>query len=128
MLIGLIGKPSTGKSTFLKAATLANVEISPRPFTTIKPNRAPGYVKVQCIDSFFNVHCNPRFGYCINGKRFVPIDLMDVAGLIEGSYMGKGLGNEFLNDIREADALIHIIDISGSTNQRGETVESLSYD
>ena len=128
MIIGIIGKPSTGKSTFLKAATLANVEISPRPFTTIKSNRATGYVKIRCIDSFFNTQCNPRFGYCLEHNRFVPIDLMDVAGLIQDSYLGRGLGNEFLNDIREADALIHIIDISGSTNEKGEQVEPLSYD
>ncbi len=128
MLIGVIGKPSTGKSTFFKAATLANVEISPRPFTTIKPNRAVGYVKIDCVETFFKVKCNPREGYCINGKRFVSIDLLDVAGLIEGAYEGKGLGNQFLNDLSQGDALIHIIDIAGMTNERGEIVRPLSHD
>jgi len=128
MLIGIIGKPSTGKSTFLKAATLAEVEISPRPFTTIKPNRKTGFVKIDCIDKFFKVQCNPREGYCINGKRFMPVELLDVAGLIEGAYEGKGLGNQFLNDLSQGDALIHIIDIAGMTNEKGEIVEPLSHD
>src|SRR3989344_1607672 len=128
MLIGVIGKPSTGKSTFFKAATLANIEISPRPFTTIKPNRAVGYVKIDCVETFFKTKCNPREGYCINGKRFVPIDLLDVAGLIEGAYEGKGLGNQFLNDLSQGDALIHIVDIAGMTNEKGEIVKPLSHD
>ncbi len=128
MIIALSGKPSTGKSTFFKAATLANIEISSRPFTTIKSNRGTAYVKIKCVDSFFKVKCNPRFGYCIKGNRFVPIELMDIPGLIEGSHTGKGLGNEFLSDIMEADALIHIVDISGSTNTAGEPVPPLSYD
>ncbi len=128
MLIGIIGKPSCGKSTFFKAATLANVEISPRPFTTIKPNHAMGFVKIDCVESFFKVKCNPREGYCINGKRFVPVDLLDVAGLIEGAYDGKGLGNQFLNDLSQGDALIHIIDIAGMTNEKGEVVQALSHD
>tara|TARA_Y100000034_G_C6908023_1_gene422009 strand:- start:813 stop:2006 length:1194 start_codon:yes stop_codon:yes gene_type:complete len=126
MIIALIGKPSVGKSTFFKAATLADIEIAERPFTTIKSNSGIGYVKIDCADSFFKVQCNPRLGFCLNHKRFVPIDLMDIAGLVEGAHSGKGLGNEFLNDIREADALIHIIDISGSTNAQGEKVQPLT--
>ena len=128
MLISLVGKPSAGKSTFFKAATLAEVEISPRPFTTLKPNHAIGYVKVDCVDKEFNVQCNPREGYCINNKRFVPIELLDVAGLIEGSHQGHGLGFQFLDDLRKGDILIHIVDISGSTNEKGELVKPLSYD
>ncbi|MEK6936443.1 MAG: redox-regulated ATPase YchF [Nanoarchaeota archaeon] len=128
MLIGIVGKPSTGKSTFFKAATLAEVAIAPHPFTTIKPNHAIGFVKVKCIEGEFNVKCTPRFGYCLNENRFVPIDLIDVAGLIEGSHEGKGLGLSFLSDLNQADALIHIIDISGSTNEKGVNVKPLSHD
>lgn len=128
MLIGIIGKPSSGKSTFFKAATLAEVEIAPYPFTTIKPNHGSGYVKVECVERDFNVKCNPRVGYCINGNRFVPIDLLDVAGLVPGAHEGKGMGNQFLDDLNQADILIHIIDVSGSTNEKGELVEPLSYD
>jgi ribosome-binding ATPase YchF (GTP1/OBG family) len=128
MLIGLCGKPSSGKSTFFTAATSVSVERSPRPFTTIKPNHAVGYVEVECVDKEFGVQCNPRTGYCINGRRFVPVELLDVAGLVPGAHEGKGLGNKFLDDLRQADVLIHIVDASGSTNENGEKVAIGSYD
>lgn len=128
MLIGLVGKPSAGKSTFFKAATLANVEIANYPFTTIKPNHAVGYVRIDCVDKEFHKQCNPRLGYCIQHQRFVPIDLLDVAGLVPEAHLGKGKGNQFLNDLNQADVLIHIVDISGSINAHGEPVEPLSYD
>jgi len=128
MLIGVVGKPSCGKSTFFKAATLAEVEIANYPFTTIKPNHGTAYVKVECAEKFFDVKCNPRFGYCIDGERFVPVDLMDVAGLVPGAHEGKGMGNQFLDDLRQADVLIHVIDCSGSINEKGEPVEAGSYD
>lgn len=128
MLIGVVGKPSTGKSTFFKAATLAEVEIAPYPFTTIKPNSAVGYVRTTCASKFFNTFSTPREGYVLGHNRFVPIQMIDVAGLVPGAHEGKGLGNQFLTDLSQADALIHIIDISGSTNEKGENVEPLSYD
>lgn len=127
MLIGIVGKPSCGKSTFFKAQTLANVEIANYPFTTIKPNHGTGYVRVECVDKDFNTTCNPRFGYCIDSKRFVPVELLDVAGLVPGAHEGKGMGNQFLDDLNQADVLIHIIDVSGSTNEKGESVPPLSY-
>ena len=126
MLIGLVGKPSCGKSTFFKASTLADVLIAAYPFATIKPNHGIGYVKIDCIDKEFGVKCNPHKGYCVEGKRFVPIDLMDVAGLVEGASEGKGLGNEFLSDLSAADAFIHIVDISGETDSGGK--ETKGYD
>ncbi|MEM5785249.1 MAG: redox-regulated ATPase YchF [Candidatus Aenigmatarchaeota archaeon] len=128
MQIGLVGKPSSGKSTFFKALTLSDVAIAPYPFTTIKPNIGVGYVKIECIEKEFNVKCNPRYGYCINGQRFVPVEVIDVAGLVPGAHLGKGLGNQFLNDLNQADALIHIVDISGSTNEKGEPVPPFTYD
>ncbi len=128
MLIGCVGKPSAGKSTFFKAATLAEVEIANYPFTTIKPNHAVGFVRVSCADSFFKVQCNPRFGYCLDHVRFVPVDLLDVAGLVPGAHQGLGMGSQFLDDLRQAHALIHVIDISGSVNEKGEPVVPLSYD
>lgn len=128
MFIGLVGKPSSGKSTFFKAATLAEVEIANYPFVTIKPNSGIGYVKIDCIDKEFNVQCNPREGFCINNKRFVPFQLLDVAGLVPEAHKGKGKGNQFLSDLNQANALIHIVDISGSTNEKGEPVEPLAYD
>ena len=120
MIIGLVGKPSAGKSTFFKAATLAEVEIAAYPFTTIKPNRGVGYVKVDCIEKDFGVKCTPAHGFCINGNRFVPVELMDVAGLVPGASEGKGLGNQFLDDLRQADVFIHIVDISGTTDSEGK--------
>ncbi|MBN1376926.1 redox-regulated ATPase YchF [Candidatus Woesearchaeota archaeon] len=127
MLIGVVGKTNVGKSTFFKAATLANVLIGNYPFATIKPNHGIGFVKIDCVDKEFNVQCNPRKGFCIEHKRFVPVELLDVAGLVPGAHEGKGLGNQFLNDLNQADVLIHVIDASGSTNERGETVEAGSY-
>src|SRR3989338_8083999 len=114
MKIGLVGKPSSGKSTFFKASTLTDVAIAPYPFTTIAKNEGVAYVKLDCVDKEFNVKCNPRFGYCKEGKRFVPVELLDVPGLVPGAHEGKGMGNQFLDDLNQADVLIHIIDISGS--------------
>jgi ribosome-binding ATPase YchF (GTP1/OBG family) len=128
MLVGIVGKPSCGKSTFFKAATLAEVDIANYPFTTIKPNHGTGYVKVDCVCKDFGKQCNPRFGYSINGKRFVPVDMLDVAGLVPGAHTGKGMGNKFLDDLRQAHVLVHVIDVSGSVNEKGEPVEKLSYD
>lgn len=124
MLIGLVGKPSVGKSTFFKAATLAEVEIASYPFTTIKANHGVGYVKVNCLDKEFNTQCNPNHGFCINHNRFVPIDLMDVAGLVPGASEGKGLGNKFLDDLRQADVFIHVVDSSGKTDVEGKLTEN----
>ncbi len=120
MILGLVGKPSCGKSTFFKAATLAEVEIASYPFTTIKANHGVGYVKIDCIDKEFGVQCNPSHGFCIKNKRFVPVELMDVAGLVPGASEGKGLGNQFLDELRQADAFIHIVDASGTTDVEGK--------
>ncbi|MCP3684875.1 MAG: redox-regulated ATPase YchF [bacterium] len=128
MLIGVVGKANVGKSTFFKAATLAEVEIANYPFATIKPNHGVGFVKIECAEKHFNVTCNPRVGYCINGKRFVPVDMLDVAGLVPGAHEGKGMGNQFLDDLNQADALIHVVDISGSTNEKGESVGPGKHD
>jgi ribosome-binding ATPase len=128
MFIGLVGKPSSGKSTFFKAATLAEVEIGNRPFVTINPNEGTSYVKIDCVDKEFNKQCNPRLGYCLNHNRFVSFTLMDVAGLIKDAHKGAGLGNKFLDDLSGADAFIHIVDISGSTDEQGNSVKALSHD
>lgn len=99
---------------------MSDVLIANYPFATVKPNHGIGYVKTNCIENEFNVKCNPQKGYCIDGNRFVPVELMDVAGLVEGASEGKGLGNQFLDDLTSADAFIHIVDISGETDKEGK--------
>jgi len=128
MLIGIVGKPNSGKSTFFKAATMVSVEIGARPFVTIKPNRAVGFVKVKCVEKELNVKCNPHTGYCKSGNRFVPVELMDVAGLVPDAHKGEGMGSQFLSDLNQAKALVHVIDISGSTDSKGNVVETGSHD
>ncbi len=128
MIIGIVGKPSVGKSTFFRAATLAEAEIANYPFTTIKPNEGVGFVKIDCVDKEFDTQCNPRTGVCVQHKRFVPVRMIDVAGLVPGAHEGKGMGNQFLDDLRQADILVHVIDLSGSTNEKGESVPAMSYD
>jgi len=124
MMLALVGKPSVGKSTFFKAATLAEVEIASYPFTTIKANHGMGYVRIECIDKEFNTNCNPSHGFCINHHRFVPVELMDVAGLVPGASEGKGLGNQFLDDLRQADVFVHIVDVSGTLDVEGKPTEN----
>jgi hypothetical protein len=123
MEIGIVGKPNVGKSTFFKALTLADVEIKNFPFTTINANIGVGYVRVECACYSLGLKCNPQNSLCISGNRFIPVKLIDVAGLVPGAHLGKGLGNKFLDDLRRADALIHIVDISGRTNEKGGPTE-----
>jgi len=120
MQIGIVGKPNSGKSTFFKAATLADVLIAPYPFATIKPNHGMAYVKIKDLAAEFGKVSNPREGYVKDGWRFVPFELVDVAGLVPGASEGKGLGSEFLNDLSAADAFIHIVDMSGETDAKGK--------
>ncbi len=128
MLIGVVGKANVGKSTFFKALTLAEVLIANYPFATIDPNKGTSFVKIKCVDQELGVQCNPRAGYCINHWRFVPIEVMDVAGLVPGAHLGKGLGLSFLDDLRQADCLIHVVDMAGTTNERGEPIQAGTYD
>jgi len=120
MLIGLVGRPNSGKSTFFKSATLMDVLIASYPFATIKANHAMSYVKIKDLAAEFGKVSNPREGYVKQGNRFVPFELMDVAGLVEGASEGKGLGNEFLNDLSAADAFIHVVDLSGEFDGSGK--------
>src|SRR5207344_1106599 len=119
MLIGLIGKANVGKSTFFNAATELEVQTANYPFTTINSNVGMTHTRVKCVCKEFQVQDNPIHSVCIEGTRFIPIRLIDVPGLVEGAHQGKGLGNRFLDDARQADALIHVIDISGSTDFEG---------
>ena len=121
MQVGLVGKPSSGKSSFFKAATMIDVAIADYPFTTIKPNVGMGYVITDCVCKKYGVKCNPKNSVCVDGKRYVPVKLIDVAGLVPDAHLGKGLGNQFLDDLRQASCLIHIVDTSGKTNAEGKS-------
>lgn len=127
-LLGIIGKPNTGKSTFFSAATLATAEIANYPFTTIKPNRGIGYVRTPCVHPEFKVQDNPNNSLCLQGIRLVPVELIDVAGLVPGAWEGRGLGNQFLDEICRADALIHIVDASGGTDCEGKVCKLGEHD
>ena len=118
--IGLIGKTNAGKTTFFNAATLLSAPVSTYPFTTKKPNVGQAYVKTICVCREMGVKDNPRNSSCIEGARFIPVQLIDLPGLIKGSWMGKGLGTQFLSVASQADALIHIADASGSVDADGK--------
>jgi len=128
LLTGIVGKPNVGKSTFFNAATLLNVAVANYPFTTINPNIGNGYIRVKCVHEELGVKDNPVNSACIDGTRLIPVRLVDVAGLVPGASSGKGLGNKFLDDLRQADALIHVIDASGGTDEEGKSVKTGSHD
>ncbi|TKJ22574.1 MAG: redox-regulated ATPase YchF [Promethearchaeota archaeon Loki_b32] len=120
--IGIIGKPSSGKTTFLNAACLTHAKVSEIPFTTIEPNKGVAYVRSKCVCKELDVIDNPQNSICIDGTRFIPINLIDVAGLVPDAHKGKGLGNKFLNDLIKADILLHIVDITGSLDKTGKLI------
>ncbi|MHC3437138.1 redox-regulated ATPase YchF [Natrialbaceae archaeon A-gly3] len=124
--IALAGKPNAGKSTFYTAATMAEVDVANYPFTTIDANRGVSHVRTECPCLERDERCTSED--CRDGKRYVPIELLDVAGLVPGAHEGKGLGNQFLDELTNADVIVNVIDASGGTNEKGEPVDIGSHD
>lgn len=121
--IGLIGKTNTGKTTFFNSATLQSAEVSTYPFTTKTPNVGIAHAITLCVHKEFKVEDQPKNSKCIDGWRFIPIELIDLPGLIKGAWKGKGLGNQFLSVAAQSDALLHIVDASGSVDAEGRITE-----
>ncbi len=119
MLVGIVGKPNSGKTTFFNAATAGNAKVADYPFTTIEPNIGVAFATQKCVCTEFGVKDNPRNSMCIDGVRDIPVKMIDVAGLVPDAWQGRGLGNKFLDDLRQADVLIHIVDASGSHDADG---------
>jgi ribosome-binding ATPase YchF (GTP1/OBG family) len=124
--LALAGKPNAGKSTFYQAATMAEVDVANYPFTTIDANRGISHVRTECPCLDLEERCgNER---CHDGKRYVPVELYDVAGLVPGAHEGRGLGNQFLDELMDADAIVNVVDAAGATNEEGEPVDVGAFD
>jgi len=124
VLIGVIGKANVGKSTFFSAATMIPVPIENRPFVTLEPHTGIAYVRKRCVHVELGLErCDASNSLCIRGERFIPVTLVDVPGLVKGAHRGRGLGNRFLDAIRQAHAIIHVVDASGSTDEDGRYVK-----
>ncbi|MDF2422535.1 MAG: redox-regulated ATPase YchF [Nitrosopumilus sp.] len=122
--IGLIGKTNTGKTTFFNSATLSSEEISSYPFTTKSPVSGVAHAITLCVHPEFKIQDNPNNSKCLDGWRYIPIELIDLPGLIKDAWKGKGLGNQFLSIAAQSDALLHVVDASGGIDSTGKITES----
>ncbi len=126
--VGIVGKPSCGKTSFTNAACMTDFKVGSYPFTTIEANVGVTHVRTQCACRDFDVTDNPQNSICIDGVRLVPIKMIDVPGLVPGAHTGRGMGNQFLDDLRQADVLIHIVDASGALDAEGQEMDAGSHD
>jgi len=122
--LGLIGKTNTGKTTFFNSATLSSEEISSYPFTTKKPVSGTAHAITLCVHPEFKIQDNPNNSKCVEGWRYIPIELIDLPGLIKDAWKGKGLGNQFLSIAAQSDALLHVVDASGGIDSTGKITEA----
>ena len=121
--IGLIGKTNTGKTTFFNSATLSSEEISSYPFTTKSSISGVAHAITLCVHPEFMIQDNPNNSKCLDGWRYIPIELIDLPGLIKDAWKGKGLGNQFLSIAAQSDALLHVVDASGGVDSTGKITE-----
>jgi ribosome-binding ATPase len=128
MEVGIVGKPNVGKSTFFNALTLLEAPMAPYPFTTTVPNRGVGLVRAKCPHTERGVPCAPGNAKCVGGTRWIPVNLVDVPGLVPGAHEGKGLGHQFLDDLRAADGFVQVVDLTGATDAEGRIVAPGSHD
>jgi len=126
--LGLIGKTNTGKTTFFNSATLSSEEISSYPFTTKSPITGITHAISLCVHPEFKIQDNPNNSKCVDGWRYIPIELIDLPGLIKDAWKGKGLGNQFLSIAAQSDALLHVVDASGGIDSTGKITETGSGD
>lgn len=126
--VGIVGKPSSGKTSFTNAACMTEFKVGSYPFTTIEANVGVTHVRTPCVCRDFDVTDNPKNSICVDGVRLVPVKLIDVAGLVPGAHEGHGMGNQFLDDLSQADVLIHIVDASGALDSEGQEVDAGTHD
>lgn len=124
MLVGIIGAPNKGKTTIFSALTMVEAAIANYPFTTIKPNFGVGYITKECVEKELGVKCKPRNSLCTNGVRQIPVNITDVAGLVPDAHLGRGMGNQFLNDLISASAFVQVVDLSGKTDVHGNPCDA----
>ncbi len=127
--VGLVGKPSAGKSTLFNALTdpdnesqIANV--AAYPFTTIDPNVNQGYF--YAANPLLYLRDASHSPTALDAK--IGVIIKDVAGLVPGAYQGRGKGNAFLNDLCDADVLIHVLDASGCSDKEGRILADVQGD
>ncbi|MFI5415254.1 MAG: YchF-related putative GTPase [Candidatus Lutacidiplasmatales archaeon] len=128
MEVGVVGKANVGKSTTFNALTLMDVPVAPYPFTTLKANRGVGAVRAPCPHVGKGIPCQPGNAKCVDGTRWVPVSLIDVPGLVPGAHEGKGLGHEFLDELRGASGFLQVADGAGATAPDGVPATPGAFD